>query len=101
MHCRQERVCREQIMRPQLAASDGPCVASETLGLVTTKPKGGARSSDTAFAKRATRIIGRALHGLPPSTWLLVDVSILVAGVYAALAALAGISVWWFIIPNL
>ena len=71
-------------MRPQLAASDGPCVTGQPMGLAPSTSLGDARAMTPPLPERLIRIIGRALHGLPPSTWLLVDLSILAAGVYAA-----------------
>ena len=37
---------------------------------------------------RVLRVIGRVLLGLPPSTWMLVDISVLLASVYAAFVIL-------------
>jgi 4-amino-4-deoxy-L-arabinose transferase-like glycosyltransferase len=56
----------------------------------------------TGLDKWGVLISGLALIGLLAWRWLPIErVSWVVAGVYAGLAGLAGISVWWFIIPNL
>ena len=74
-------------MPPELAAHVvGPSVSA----VETVERDYPARRSMSVASlwMRAVRLLGQALFGLPASTWLLVDLSLLSGGVYAAYAVL-------------
>ena len=72
-------------MRAQFAAGAG----GSTVAAPTLKPRTGRQGTYSrvgleSHRERALRFIGRVLLGVPPSTWMLVDISILLIGVFAA-----------------
>ena len=69
-------------MRAQFAAGAG----GSTVAAPTLKPQQAvfSRVGLESLPERALRFIGRVLLGVPPSTWMLVDISILLIGVFAA-----------------
>lgn len=72
-------------MRIPAAAGGNPAVVTApSVGNLVAKGDRGERYSIRALTERFLWVIGRALLKLPPSTWLLVDVSVLATGVYVS-----------------
>ena len=67
---------------PSAARAPGPTLPVGSLGESTGARPRPAHPTLRPLRERTVRVIGQALIGLPPSTWLLVDMSILTAGVY-------------------
>ena len=70
-------------MRADFAASsDGSTVAASAFGRLVEQRSSVRPETPQAWRERAFRIIGHSLASLPASTWLLVDLSVLSAGIY-------------------
>lgn len=69
---------------PAAAANQGPALATPTLGTFATPNALRVDRLLDIFCRRGARVLGRVLVGLPPSSWLLVDVALLTVGVYFA-----------------
>jgi len=72
-------------MRATVAAgADGPAVAAPSLVDLAHTPTRTGRAALSGLWGRVLHITGRALVGLPPSSWLLVDVTLVAMAVYCA-----------------
>ncbi len=72
-------------MRVRIAAgADGPAITTPPLEHLTRTRVRSGHALLGSFCERVFRVIGRAMLALPPSTWMLVDISVLLIGVYAA-----------------
>jgi len=71
---------------PVIAGADGTAIASLPIGRLIAQPAAGGAIPFGSFGQRALRLLGHTLVNLPPSTWLLVDVSLLFAGITIAYA---------------
>lgn len=72
-------------MRAQMATgSDGAMVSAPPLGATTVGRVLPHRVAIQTLGERIVRVIGRAVLGVPASTWLLVDVAALMISVYLA-----------------
>lgn len=69
-----------------VAGADGPAVTALPLGHLAPEQRAFNRAVLGSLGERILRVIGRALLGLPASTWLLVDVSVVSIGIYVAFA---------------
>ena len=68
---------------PLVAGADGQAVATPSVSRFS-EVQSRQGWTWTSLTARVTHIVGRALMGMPPSTWLLVDVSLLAVSVSAA-----------------
>lgn len=72
-------------MRAQMATgSDGATVSTPPLQAATAGRGLPSRVAFQTLGERILRVIGRAVLGVPASTWLLVDVGVLLVSVYVA-----------------
>jgi exopolysaccharide biosynthesis polyprenyl glycosylphosphotransferase len=62
--------------------AEGPAGAATTLGHLSVEQGSTRGAALGSLAERIVRVIGRALLGLPASTWLLIDVAVVSVGVY-------------------
>ena len=67
-----------------VVGADGPTVAAPALGKSRIDVNLPDRRSLGSIGQRALRLIGRGFLGLPTSTWLLLDLSVLPVGLYTA-----------------
>ena len=74
-------------MPPQITAGVETSVATTSFGSIAAGRDSGHRAAPGSLGDRLLRVIGRGVLSLPPSTWLLVDITILALGVYAAFLA--------------
>jgi len=77
---------------PIAAGADGPSVAAPCLADLAHRPTLSGRAVFRVIWERFTHFTGRALVGLPPSSWLLVDFALIVIGVYCAYAVFPPLS---------
>jgi len=70
------------------AGTEGHAVTVPVLDRLGAERRLSRRAALGSVWERVLRVIGRVVLGLPPSTWMLVDISVLLAGVYAAFAIL-------------
>ena len=72
-------------MRATVAAgADGPAVAAPSFVDLAHTPTRTGRAVLGGMWGRVLHVTGRALVGLPPSSWLLVDVTLVAVAVYCA-----------------
>ncbi len=72
-------------MRVQtVTGADGPAITTRSMGHLLLEQGVSRRVAIGSLSERMLRVIGRALLGLPASTWLLVDVAIVSVAVYIA-----------------
>jgi len=69
---------------PITASANGPVIAAPSFGRLTRDAAVLRDAVGSGLGERFFLAVGRAIAGLPPSTWLLVDVLILSLGVYTA-----------------
>ena len=69
------------------SSADHRTVAMPTIERRTQKLGLSGHAAPGSFRERLLHVIGRAVLGLPPSTWMLVDVMVLLIGVFIAFAA--------------
>src|SRR3990172_6075851 len=77
---------------PIAAGADGPSVAVPSLADLAHRPTLSGRAVFRGIWERVAHVTGRALVGLPPSSWLLVDLALIVIGVYGAYAVFPPLS---------
>ena len=69
-----------------IAGADASFVTASSIGRLIPQQVVGGSASLGSFCRRALRLLGGTLINLPPSTWLLVDVALLLAGTTTAYA---------------
>ncbi len=69
-----------------IAGADGSLVTAPSIGRLIPQPIVAGSLTLSSLCRRAFLLLGRTLVNLPASTWLLVDVAILVAGIATAYA---------------
>ncbi|MDO8631832.1 MAG: exopolysaccharide biosynthesis polyprenyl glycosylphosphotransferase [Phycisphaerales bacterium] len=69
-----------------IAGADGSAGAAPSVGRLIPQPVAADAISFGSVGRRALRLLGRTLVNLPPSTWLLVDVTLLFVGIAIAYA---------------